>query len=65
MELGVGVRLGLGWGVSVGLGGWRDPPGDVVREPNPSWCSPFPEWLRTQLLILVLLADISPRTETE
>lgn len=53
MELGVGVRLGLGWGVPAGLGGGRDPPGDVVREPNPT-CSPGPEWLSTQLPIPVL-----------
>lgn len=65
MELGVGVRLGLGWGVTAGLGGGRDPPGDVVREHNPSWCSPGPEGLSIQPPMPVLWAEISPRAVTE
>lgn len=65
MELGVGVRHGLGWGVPAGLGGGRDPPGDMVREPNPSWCSPGPKWLSTLPPMPVLWAEISPRAETE
>lgn len=57
MELGVGVRLGLGWGVPTGLGGGRDPPGDVVREPSPSWYSLGPEWLSTLPQMPLLWAE--------